>query len=91
MLARCLCVLYVLQGRALPYQPLEEVEKDVDELAEYARQWKFSRIYLQGADPFITPYDYLVKVADLIHEKLPQVTSIGGYARVDNVRNKTVE
>lgn len=71
--------------------PIEEVEQDIRELAEYAKQWRFKRIYLQGADPFIAPYDYLAKVAELIHKNLPQVTSIGGYARVDNVRNKTVE
>ncbi len=32
-----------------------------------------------------------MKVADMIEKYLPQVTSIGGYARVDNVRNKSVE
>lgn len=71
--------------------PIEEVEADIDELAAYARRWPFDRIYLQGADPFIAPYDYLARVADLVHEKIPQVKSIGGYARVDNVRNKSVD
>jgi radical SAM superfamily enzyme YgiQ (UPF0313 family) len=33
----------------------------------------------------------LMQVADLIYKHLPSVKSIGGYARVDNVRNKTVE
>ncbi len=32
-----------------------------------------------------------MKVADMIEEHLPNVKSIGGYARVDNVRNKSVE
>ena len=70
--------------------PIEIVEEDIKELA---RGWyyPFNRIYLQGADPFIVPYEYLKKVAELIHRYLPDVTSIGGYARVDNVRNKTVE
>lgn len=71
--------------------PIEEVAEDIDELASYARQIPFKRIYLQGADPFIAPYDYLARVAEMIHKKLPQVTSIGGYARVDNVRNKSVD
>ncbi|HAJ73758.1 MAG TPA: radical SAM protein [Lachnospiraceae bacterium] len=70
--------------------PIETVEEDIKELAS-GWYYPFNRIYLQGADPFIAPYDYLKKVADLIHKYLPNVKSIGGYARVDNVRNKTVE
>ena len=70
--------------------PIEIVEEDIKELAS-GWHYSFDRIYLQGADPFIVPYDYLKKVAELVHLYLPQVTSIGGYARVDNVKNKTVE
>lgn len=68
---------------------LKEVEEDIKELASYG--WNFERIYLQGADPFILSYEKLAKVAELIHKYLPYVKSIGGYARVDNVKNKTVE
>lgn len=67
---------------------LEEIEADIRELAPY--DGHFDRIYLQGADPFIVGYDKLMRVAELIHRHLPSVRSIGGYARVDNVRNKTV-
>ena len=69
--------------------PIETVEADIKELAS-GWYYPFDRIYLQGADPFIVPYDYLKKVAKMIHDYLPNVKSIGGYARVDNVRNKTV-
>ena len=70
--------------------PIEEVEEDIKELSMYSRG-NFDRIFLQGADPFIAPYDYLMKVAELVHKYLPNVKTIGGYARVDNLRNKTVE
>ena len=70
--------------------PIEEVEEDIKELSVYS-MGDFNRIFLQGADPFIAPYDYLMKVADMIHKYLPNVKTIGGYARVDNLRNKTVE
>ena len=70
--------------------PIETVEEDIRELAS-GWYYPFDRIYLQGADPFIAPFDYLMKVAELIHEYLPNVKTIGGYARVDNVRNKSVE
>ena len=69
--------------------PIEVVEEDIKELSQ-GWYYPFDRIYLQGADPFIVSYDYLKKVAELIHRYLPNVTSIGGYARVDNVKNKTV-
>ena len=69
--------------------PMSEVEEDIKELADYG--WKFERIYLQGADPFILSYDKLAKIADLIHQYLPDVKTIGGYARIDNIKNKSVE
>ena len=69
--------------------PLKEIEEDILELKEYGP--RYDRIYLQGADPFILPYKRLMEVADLIHTHLPWVTSIGGYARVDNLKNKTVD
>lgn len=49
------------------------------------------RIFLQGADPFILSTDRLLRIAELIHTYLPTVRTIGGYARIDNVRNKSVE
>lgn len=68
---------------------LDEIEDDIRELIPY--NGHFNRIYLQGADPFIVGYEKLMKVAELIHRYLPSVKSIGGYARVDNIRNKSVE
>jgi radical SAM superfamily enzyme YgiQ (UPF0313 family) len=68
---------------------MEEIEADIRELAQYGT--RYNRIYLQGADPFILPYKKLKVIAELIHEYLPRVKTIGGYARVDNLKNKTVE
>ncbi|MBQ9451817.1 MAG: radical SAM protein [Desulfovibrio sp.] len=68
--------------------PMEEVESDIHELASTGIP--FRRVFLQGADPFILPYDKLMCVAELIHTHMPSVQSIGGYARVDNIRNKSV-
>jgi radical SAM superfamily enzyme YgiQ (UPF0313 family) len=69
--------------------PLEEIREDLQELKDTG--YSFPRIWLQGADPFLLTYDKLKTVADLIHEYLPFVKSIGGYGRVDSVKNKTVE
>ena len=68
---------------------MDEIEDDIRELIPYIGH--FNRIYLQGADPFIVGYEKLMNVAELIHRYLPSVKSIGGYARVDNIRNKSVE
>ena len=69
--------------------PMEEVEEDVRQLPLYFG--RTDRIFLQGADPFVLSYNRLVKIAELIHRVLPWVQSIGGYARIDNLKNKTVE
>ena len=69
--------------------PMDEIKEDIDELSRYG--WNFDRIYLQGADPFILPFGMLKEIAEYIHEKIPEVKTIGGYARVDNLKNKSVE
>ena len=67
-----------------------EIAADLDELAR--SPWRYyNRIWLQGADSFVLPYDRLIRIAELIYEKLPWVQSIGAFARVTNFRNKTEE
>lgn len=69
---------------------LSEISADLDELAQ--SPWRhYNRIWLQGADSFVLPYDRLMEIAELIYQKLPWVTSIGAFARVTNFRNKSVE
>ncbi|MGN0240917.1 MAG: radical SAM protein [Candidatus Weimeria sp.] len=69
--------------------PDEEIVEDLKELRSYGVS--FPRIWLQGADPFILSFDRLKRIAEMIHEYLPFVKTIGGYGRVDSLRNKTVE
>lgn len=69
--------------------PESEIREDLAELR--AAAWPVERLYLQGADPFLLSYEKLQHIADLIHEYLPSVQSIGGYGRVDSVKNKSVE
>ena len=67
--------------------PLEEI---VDDLAEAA--WEFpgvSRVFLVNGDAFCLPADALLNIAEMIHEALPNVRSIGCYARIPNVSSKT--
>ena len=67
--------------------PLEEI---VDDLAEAA--WAYphvSRAFLVNGDAFCLPADALLNIAEMIHEALPNVRSIGCYARIPNVTSKT--
>ena len=69
--------------------PMEEIEADIREIPEYFGAPE--RIFLQGADGFAADYDVLMKTAELIHRYVPSVKTIGGYARIDNFREKSVE
>lgn len=69
--------------------PESEIIEDLQELASYGIP--FPRIWLQGADPFLLSFNKLKRIAELIHEYLPFVKTIGGYGRVNSLNNKTVE
>lgn len=69
--------------------PENEIIEDLQELANYGIP--FPRIWLQGADPFLLSFNKLKRIAELIHEYLPFVKTIGGYGRVNSLKNKTVE
>ena len=86
---RCkFCTFY--KDARFAVSPWDEIESDLDELA--ASPWRYyDRIWLQGADSFVLPYDRLMRVAEMIYSKLPWVKSIGAFARVTNFRNKTEE
>ena len=60
------------------------MEADLDELASYVR--RPSRIYLYGGNPFGMPRDILIPLLERIHEKLPEVKTIGGFCRVADVK-----
>lgn len=68
--------------------PESEIREDLQEIRDSG--WKGKRIFLQGADPFLLSYDRLKRIMDLIKEYLPWGVSVGGYGRVDSVRNKSV-
>ena len=69
--------------------PESEIVEDLKEMASYGVP--FPRIWLQGADPFLLTFEKLKRIAELIHQYLPFVKTIGGYGRVNSLRNKTVD
>ena len=81
------CSMY----RTTPFSvsPLEEI---VEDLAEAARDYTYAqRVFLVNGDAFCLSATELANIADMIHEALPHVESIGCYARVPNVAAKTDE
>lgn len=69
--------------------PESEVEEDLRELASTGV--KFQRIWLQGADPFLLSYEKPMRIAGLIHRRLPFVKTIGGCGMASSLKNKDVE
>ena len=87
---RCrFCSLCRKPGKDYRPAPREEVEADLDELASYVR--RPSRIYLYGGNPFGMSRDILIPLLERIHEKLPEVKTIGGFCRVADVKATTDE
>lgn len=69
--------------------PEKEIIEDLQEIK--ASGHKINRIFLQGADPFLLSYDKLKRIMELIRKYLPWTVSVGGYGRVDSLKNKSVE
>jgi len=85
---RCLFCTY-FKDQPFRKATIEEIEADIKEIPDYFGAPK--RIFLQGADGFASDYDVLMRTAELLHEHVPSVQSIGGYARIDNFYDKTEE
>jgi len=69
--------------------PLSEIIEDL--LIASIYQPRARRVFLTGANPFVMTFDKLAKIAGLIKEYLPEVQNIGTFARITDIRNKTVE
>jgi len=66
---------------------IDEIKNDIIKLKK--EKYVFRRLWLQSADPFALDTDYLLKIAYNVNKYLPFVESIGSYARIDNLNNKT--
>jgi radical SAM superfamily enzyme YgiQ (UPF0313 family) len=66
----------------------EEIIEDLKELKD--KRISYNRIWLQSADAFTIKCDRLRTIANLIHEHLPYINSIGCYSRINSLNNKSV-
>lgn len=68
--------------------PLHEIEEDLDELARIIRPNQ-RRINLTGGNPYALSCEQLVPILELVKQKLPSITSFGGFCRIADIQNKT--
>ncbi len=69
--------------------PMEWIEEDIKEIASFYP--KTRRLQLLSADPFVLSFDRLNEICDLIHKHLPNIEVMTMAARVDNIKDKSVE
>ena len=69
--------------------PIEEVEEDLAYVG--AHKTLFDRVFLVNGDAFCLSYDRLMEIGELVHRRLPNISSIGGYASIKNVLAKSEE
>ncbi len=100
------CTLYEDLPFRFRMSPLTEIEADLQEaqlwgsdplamlsarLQGRSGREPFRRVFLTGANPFVLRFELLRDIAELIHRYLPQVESIGCFARVTDVALKRQE
>lgn len=79
------CTMY--QRERFEVSPLQVI---VDDIAEASFAYPHARrVFLVNGDAFCLPADALLNIAEMIHEALPAVETIGCYARITNVASKT--
>ena len=80
------CDIYTgVPFRALP---MDEVVAGIDEIARTATLLT-RRIYLTGGNPFALPTERLCEIFDAVEERIPTVTSYGGFCRIMDVARKS--
>ena len=70
--------------------PWNEIVEDIDEIAQTATAIT-RRIYLTGGNPYALPTDQLIRIFDAVEERIPTVTSYGGFCRITDVKRKSDE
>lgn len=86
------CTLY----NDLPFKfrmsPMEDIECDLQEVANTLKQWEgfqFDRAFLTGANPFVLKTERLLAIAELARKYVPTMQTIGCFARVTDVTLKS--
>lgn len=70
--------------------PMSEIEEDLDEIAKSIMPHEH-RINLTGGNPYALSAAQLLPIMELVNEKLPSITSFGGFCRIADIKSKTDE
>ena len=81
------CSLY--HGTKFRMSPLDEIRQDLEVIRQY--QPFARRLFLTGANPFALSYNRLLSLTLLFRKYLPRLENIGCFARITDIRPKTVE
>lgn len=82
------CTLYEDLPFKFRMSPLEEIRSDLKEVKQYYRS--IDRGFFTGANPFVLSVDKLKTLAKMVHEYFPTCESIGCFARITDVSQKSV-
>ena len=81
------CSLY--HGTQFRMSPLDEIQQDLEVIQAY--QPFARRLFLTGANPFALSYNRLLNLALLFRKYLPRLENIGCFARITDIRPKSIE
>ncbi len=80
------CSLYDVDFRM---SPMNEIEADLRELEMNRRNAE--RVFMTGANPLVLSAEKLCAVIKAIHRHLPNVHTVGGFARITDILSKSPE
>lgn len=86
------CTLYDDIPFKFKMSPLEDITADLNEMNERLKlygNYKFTRTFLTGANPFVLKYERLRIIADLIQKYFPENKTIGCFSRITDIALKT--
>lgn len=88
------CTLYSDLPFKFRMSPIEDIEADLKEAAKTVNMWceaPYDRTFLTGANPFVLKTEKLLEIAGLIKKYIPACKTIGSFARITDITQKTEE
>lgn len=88
------CTLYDDLPFKFRMSPMEDIEADLKEakgIYKFWKNYKVTRTFLTGANPFVLSYEKLIEISQLIHKYFPETKTIGCFSRITDVMLKSDE
>lgn len=84
-----LCKFCSLYDVDFQMSPMSEIETDLEELSHFHSG--ATRVFMTGANPMVLSFDKLRNLLIKIKHYLPEVKTIGGFARITDLVPKSIE